>query len=161
LPASTMRCTSLFDFSQTLGMDVHQGDFGIRKRREGQDVAHQAAGKAKAARTDERKLCLEWGEGDGRGAMLDMGDGAILELFAGGTGRNDEPAENKKAGRFFHLAITTDNTDAAYEAALAAGAVADRPPCDINIKGKEKELPARIAFVFGPDGEWLEFFQVL
>ncbi len=105
--------------------------------------------------------CLEWGEGDGRGAMLDMGDGAILELFAGGTGRNDEPAENKKAGRFFHLAITTDNTDAAYEAALAAGAVADRPPCDINIKGKEKELPARIAFVFGPDGEWLEFFQVL
>ncbi len=104
------------------------------------------------------EACLVWGEGDGRGAMLDMGDGTILELFGGGSGKSDS-SENYRAGKFFHLAIQTTDTDKSYAAALAAGAVADRPPCDIVIKGAEKELPARIAFVYGPDGEWLEFFQ--
>ncbi|MBQ7932585.1 MAG: VOC family protein, partial [Clostridia bacterium] len=31
------------------------------------------------------KFYTQWGEGDGRIAMLDLGDGGILELFAGGS----------------------------------------------------------------------------
>ncbi|MBQ8513461.1 MAG: VOC family protein, partial [Clostridia bacterium] len=31
------------------------------------------------------KFYTQWGEGDGRIAMLDLGDGGILELFAGGA----------------------------------------------------------------------------
>lgn len=32
------------------------------------------------------KFYTSWGEGNGKIAMLDLGDGGILELFAGGEG---------------------------------------------------------------------------
>ena len=47
-----------------------------------------------------------WGEGDGRGVMLDMGGGNILEMFAGGTAQAEEHP------RFEHIALKSDDVDA-------------------------------------------------
>ena len=49
------------------------------------------------------KFYTQWGEGDGRIAMLDLGDGGILELFAGAQG--DEAVNN----RYIHFAMKVDD----------------------------------------------------
>ena len=92
-----------------------------------------------------------WGEGQGRIAMVDFGSGHLLEIFARGSG--GEQADP----RFLHLAIATSDPDAAYEAALKAGAQPVDPPKDVDIQS-DPVFPVRIAFVKGPDGEILEFF---
>ena len=92
-----------------------------------------------------------WGEGKGRIAMIDFGSGHLLEIFARGNG--GEQADP----RFLHLAIATSDPDAAYEAALKAGAQPVDPPKDVDIQS-DPVFPVRIAFVKGPDGEILEFF---
>jgi len=95
-----------------------------------------------------------WGEGEGRAALLDIGDGSHVELFADGK------AAQQRNERFVHFAIRTTDPDAAFAAALAAGAREKMPPTTLDIPS-DPPLPVRIAFVFGPDGEVLEFFQVL
>ena len=95
-----------------------------------------------------------WGEGAGRAALLDIGDGSHIEIFADGT----EAAQQNE--RFVHFAIRTTDPDAAFEAALAAGAKEKMPPTTLAIPA-DPHLPVRIAFIFGPDGEVLEFFQAL
>jgi len=92
---------------------------------------------------------VRWGEGDGRAAMLDTGDGNYIELFAGGT------KEAKPEGAFFHLAFRSSDVDAATELARAAGMTITMEPRDVVLGG----IPARIAFFKGPDGEVLELFQ--
>src|SRR5829696_4145833 len=52
---------------------------------------------------------IAWGEGDKRAVMLDVGDGAYLEVFAGGT---TPPEED---GPILHIAFRTDNVDAVIE----------------------------------------------
>ncbi len=93
-----------------------------------------------------------WGEGDGRIVMLDMGDGTIVELFAGGK---DEPA----VGRFMHLAIKVDDTEAAFNTAVKAGAKVKSEPMVVDVDSKPEPMKLHIAFVYGPDGEILEFFK--
>lgn len=93
-----------------------------------------------------------WGEGENHIAMLDFGNGALIELFAKGTKKEQENA------RFMHLAIATTDPDGAYEAALKAGAESVDAPKDATIPA-ETPFPVRIAFVKGPDGEILEFFH--
>ena len=97
---------------------------------------------------------LAWGEGDGRGLMLVTADGGAVELFAGGTDA-DEPE-----GHFLHLAFTSADPDADYARALAAGATPMRPPYDHVIPTTPTPTPVRLAFVYGLDGEVLEFFHV-
>ncbi|MGI5893629.1 MAG: VOC family protein [Candidatus Merdivicinus sp.] len=92
-----------------------------------------------------------WGEGTKRIAMVDFGSGHMLEIFARGTG------EEQQEPRFLHLAIATPDPDGAYETALKAGAEPVDPPKDVVIQS-ETPFPVRIAFVKGPDGEILEFF---
>ncbi len=99
-------------------------------------------------------VVTQWGEGDGRIAMLDMGDGTIIELFAGGK---DEPAD----GRFFHLAIKADDIEAAYNTAINAGATTKIAPKIAPIDSKPEPMTLHIAFVFGPSGEVLEFFKIV
>lgn len=98
-----------------------------------------------------------WGEGENRAAMLDLGDGGYIELFAGG--KKADISENA-AGNFFHLAIGTDCSDAAYERALQYGAASVSAPYDAKISGPEGDLSLHIAFVAGPDGEVIEFFTI-
>jgi len=100
------------------------------------------------------KVAASWGEDKGRAAMLDIGDGSHIELFANGS------EEESKNERFVHFAIRTLDPDAAYENALAAGAKVKSPPKTLNIPC-DPPMPVRIAFVFGPDGEVLEFFKNL
>ncbi len=58
-----------------------------------------------------------------------------------------------------HFALRTTNTDAATARAVAAGFKVTVPPKDVTIQGTPLTLPIRIAFVQGPDGEMIEFFQ--
>jgi glyoxylase I family protein len=95
-----------------------------------------------------------WGESEGRAALLDIGDGSHVELFADG-----HPHAQQNA-RFVHFAVRTTDPDTAFENALAAGAKEKMPPTTLNIPC-EPPVPVRIAFVFGPDGEVLEFFKTL
>lgn len=98
------------------------------------------------------RLRTSWGDGDKRAALLDFGDGGCLELFAGGASEQPE-------GCFWHAALKATDVDAAYEAALAAGADSYRAPSDVLLgDGDQPKIAARIAFVRGFDGELLEFF---
>lgn len=95
----------------------------------------------------------EWGEGTGRTVMLDVGDGTRLEIFANGGD------EFPPRGKWLHLALASEDVDASYAAALAAGATALTPPKTVDIPAaKPAPMSIRIAFVKGPDGEEVEFF---
>ena len=96
-----------------------------------------------------------WGEGDGRAAMLDTGDGNYLEVFAGGKRAAGEEAPE---GALLHFALRTSDVDGDYARALAAGARSQVEPKDVLIAG-EYPVPVRLAFVVGLDGEVIEFFQ--
>jgi len=100
------------------------------------------------------EIVAEWGEGTGKAAMLDIGNGSHFEIFANGT------ENEQKDAKFVHFAFATSNPDTAYANALAAGAVSQMEPKSLEIPSNPA-LPARIAFVRGPDGEVLEFFKVL
>ena len=100
------------------------------------------------------KIVASWGEGDGRAALLDIGNGSHFEIFANGS---VNPQQNEK---MVHFAFSTDDPDTAFNNAIAAGAtpVPNLEPKDVNIPAAPP-LPVRIAFVKGPDGEVLEFFK--
>jgi len=99
------------------------------------------------------EVVIEWGEGNERAAILDIGNGTHLEIFAGGT------ANEQKDVKFVHYAFSTSDPDLAYENALAAGAVSQMVPQDYVIQSNPP-TPVRIAFVRGPDGEVIEFFKL-
>jgi glyoxylase I family protein len=97
------------------------------------------------------------GEKDSRAALLDTGDGNYLELFAGGTRPHGSPPAEEVV---LHFALRTSDTDAACERARQAGATVTTEPKSVT--PAHAEAPAqtfRIAFVRGPDGELIEFFQ--
>ena len=98
------------------------------------------------------KTTYAWGEGDGRGALIDSGNGNYFEIFAGG------PSE-QPSGAWFHIAVVCTDTIAAIEKVRAAGITITMEPKDIVI-ASNPPLPARIAFFNGPDGESIELFQV-
>ena len=98
------------------------------------------------------KPVITWGEGNSRAVMLDTGDGNCIEMFAGG--------EKAPEGSWCHLALRSDDCDKDFAAAVAAGATVKSEPNSITINGKPEPLPIRIAFVYGYDGEIIEFFQL-
>jgi len=97
------------------------------------------------------------GEKDSRAALLDTGDGNYLELFAGGT----RPPESAPAEEVvLHFAFRTTDTDSACERARLAGAVVTTEPKSVEPAfAEEPKQTFRVAFVRGPDGELIEFFQ--
>ena len=98
------------------------------------------------------KRVHEWGEQGSRAAMLDTGGGEMVEIFEG----RPEPADPE--GSFLHIALRTDDCDAAFKAAVDAGAKVRSEPKDVDIPS-DPAYKVRIAFFFGPDGEVLELFQ--
>ena len=92
-----------------------------------------------------------WGEGDGRAALLDMGDGSLLEVFAGGAG-------DVEKGTIIHLALSCDDVDAAVERVRRAGAEVTVEPKDVDLVSSPP-IAIRIAFFKGPSGEVVEFFH--
>jgi glyoxylase I family protein len=96
---------------------------------------------------------IRWGNDDSRAMMLDTGDGNYLEIFAGGK---EQP---RAEGTILHFAIRTRDCDAAVERARAAGSEVTMEAKDVTIPSQPGPTPVRIAFVKGPDGEIIEFFQ--
>ncbi|MBQ6551423.1 MAG: VOC family protein [Lachnospiraceae bacterium] len=96
------------------------------------------------------RLIRIWGEPHARNCMMDVGGNNILEIFSGGK---EDPQCYPK---FEHIAFRTEDTDGDFAAALTAGARPKNEPADVNIGGN---YPVRIAFVYGPDDEVIEFFK--
>lgn len=96
---------------------------------------------------------MRWGTDTSRAVLLDTGGGDYLEIF-------ERPAEHwaDTDPAILHFALRTDDADHAYATAIDAGATSHMEPRDAQISS---DPPAvfRIAFVKGPDGELIEFFQ--
>ena len=92
---------------------------------------------------------ISWKSGDkGQAAMLDAGDGNYLEVFSGGRGKSQE-------GSIIHFALRTNELDATMERARAAG-------MRVTVEAKQVEIddvPVRVGFFIGPDGETVEMFE--
>ena len=96
---------------------------------------------------------LRWGEDDGLIVMLELPDGGRIELFANGSDAFSP------MGKWAHFALRTDDVDAAYETALAAGFVSKVVPKVVPLTSHPYAASIHIAFVLGPDGEEVEFFR--
>ncbi|MFI1255563.1 VOC family protein [Streptomyces netropsis] len=109
----------------------------------------------------------------GRSAFLDAGNGSCLELFdahtsvPGGPAHPDltapAPTDAERAAHnaLLHIALRTDDVDAAYAHALTHGARARQAPTDLPQTGLNGHTDSRIrlAFVYGLDSEVIEFIQ--
>ena len=93
-----------------------------------------------------------WGEGDNSAAMLDTGNGSMLEVFANAP-------DELSMGALRHLAFEVEDPDACIETVRAEGYTVTMEPKDIVIPSNPP-YPARIAFCIGPVGEEVEFFCV-
>ena len=96
---------------------------------------------------------LRWGEGEKLIVMLELSDGGRIELFANGS------EAFSPMGKWVHFAMGTGDVEAAYEAALAAGFVSKSAPRVVPLHSEPYKTSIHIAFVYGPDGEEVEFFK--
>ena len=83
--------------------------------------------------------------------FVDLGGGAVVELIPFGEGTADV-----KIG-WAHIALRVEDTQQAFDVCVAAGCrawIAPTTQMDIGI-------PVCLAYVHGPDGELIEFFQEL
>ena len=83
--------------------------------------------------------------------LVDLGGNAVIEIIPRGTGEEEANAH------WAHLAVRTDDAKAAYETAVKAGAVSRSEPSEASLGN----MKVRNAFVYGPDREVIEFFQIL
>jgi len=95
---------------------------------------------------------MAWGEGAGRGMMLDLGNGDCIEVFAGGSAT---PVE----GNIAHIALRTDDCEAALHCAERNGATITIPAKSVEIPAKSGPVAVRIGFCRAPGGETIEFFE--
>jgi glyoxylase I family protein len=104
------------------------------------------------------KLTHQWGEGDSRIALLDIGDGNYVELFASKPGQTPEPGkEPEHPWPYFHLALRSSDVDADIEKVRTLGCRITIEPKSVDVGSPAKTI--RVGFFLGPDGEVLEFFQ--
>jgi glyoxylase I family protein len=99
----------------------------------------------------------QWGEGDGRIALLDLGDGNYIELFASKPGQSPEPDNTSAPWPYFHLALRSNDVDADIEKVRSLG-------CPITVEPKsvpvgDPPVTIRVGFFLGPDGECYEFLR--
>lgn len=83
--------------------------------------------------------------------LVDLGGNAVIEIIPRGSGEEESNAH------WVHVAVRTDDVRAAYEMAVKAGAESRSEPKDIKLG----TMSAWNAFVYGPDREVIEFFQVV
>ena len=96
---------------------------------------------------------IRWSDGKKMIALLDTGGGDYVEILSNGA---DPPLPE---GAWSHLALRTDDCDAAVKKAVDAGAVVLIAPKEMPIRTANETIPVRLAFVRGPNGEIIEFFQ--
>lgn len=98
-----------------------------------------------------------WKTDDGRTiVLLDAGNGAMIELFSDAKERT---CFEEQAGIYAHLALKVKDSKAAFARALEYGAKVKMYPTEMNLPSNPP-IPATISFVYGPDGEEIEFFEV-
>jgi len=98
---------------------------------------------------------LAWGEAPKRATMLDFGGANYIEIF------EDLEWNPAPVGPLFHFAVRTTRLDEAIEHLRGMGSKITFEPKDITIKttNGRGDIPARIAFFEGPNGESIELFQ--
>ena len=96
---------------------------------------------------------IRWSDGQKMIALLDTGGGDYIEILS--NGKPPPLAE----GAWGHLALRTDDCDAAFARAITAGATVAIAPKDMPIRTADRTIPVRLAFCKGPNGEIIEFFQ--
>ena len=96
----------------------------------------------------ELELFRQWAGG----TMFSTGD-AIIEIFAEGR-------VSGSTGSVNHFALLTDRVEECVERVRAAGYAVTVEPKDVTI-ASQPPMPVHVAFVIGPAGEEIEFFQVL
>ena len=97
-----------------------------------------------------------WGEGNARGVLLTLGNGNLLELLATG-----DAAATVPDSVLIHFALATDDVAGMVERAVAAGAEVCGAMKTLDIPAQPAPFRGCNAFVKGPDGELVEFFQEL
>ena len=85
--------------------------------------------------------------------MLDTGDGNYLEIFE----RAVTPTHSGEPN-LLHLCFRADDVEKAVETARSAGARVKTEPT-VPLPFTKLGLTTKIAFVEGPDGEIVEFFE--
>lgn len=83
--------------------------------------------------------------------MVELAPGTVIELLPGGK------ADAEQSPRWKHIALATDDAQAAFDVLVQAGA---RVRSALNTVEREKHIRSN-AFVFGPDDEIIEIFQVI
>ena len=96
---------------------------------------------------------INWGASPTRAVMLDTGDGNYLEIF-----ERDVASTLSGEPNLLHLCFRTNDCAKAVETARAAGAEVTAEPTVPGVF-TAMGLETIIAFVKGPDGEIIEFFQ--
>ncbi len=102
------------------------------------------------------RLFRRWKSGERTVALLDVGGDVYIELFSNGKERT---CFEEQSGQYVHLALSVADTRAAFERAVTCGARVRTEPKDVDIQS-DPVLPVSISFVYGPDGEVIEFFEV-
>ena len=90
--------------------------------------------------------------GDNAGTiyLVDLGNNAVVEIIPRGNGQEE------KDPHWAHVALRTDDARAAYDLAIKSGAVTRTEPKEAGLG----TMAVTLAFVYGPDREVIEFFQV-
>lgn len=81
--------------------------------------------------------------------LVELGEGAVVEIIPRGV------EESESNARWAHICLKTDDVQAAFDLALKAGATVRSEPADVMLG----DMPATNAFIYGPDGEVIEFFK--
>jgi glyoxylase I family protein len=108
------------------------------------------------------EILVDWPEADGVHMAMIQGPGnGRIELFSGGHGHLPEDVEMIN-GNYFQFCFDVPNpedVDKLYEYALSIGARSKVEPMSYDMKGSDDSV-IRAAFVYGPDGELLEFLSL-
>ena len=83
--------------------------------------------------------------------LVDLGNNAVIEIIPRGI---ESPEEN---ARWAHIALACDDVQAAFDLAVELGATVRSEPREVMLGDR---LCAN-AFIYGPDGEVIEFFRTL
>lgn len=98
---------------------------------------------------------ITWGAAPQRAVMLDTGDGNYLEIFERDAIEGG-PDDNRAS--ILHFALRASDVEAAVEIARAVGAEVTLEP-KVPEPFTQMGLKTKIAFIKGPDGEIVEFFE--
>lgn len=98
---------------------------------------------------------IAWREAPQRAVMLDAGDGNYIEVF------EDLASAPAPVGPINHFALRTTRIDAVIAHLRELGFKITVEPRDVVIKTTNGpgDVPVRIAFCEGPNGESIEFLQ--